>query len=143
VDPGQLKWGQVNIIPLMPAFIGQGGTLPSFDAGGAAWLSILGQSGWVPSYWQITYVAGMDEGQIPTMVNELIGVVAAIRVLSLLAATNRVASYSLGLDAASQSINTPGPALYDAPIEKLEIRKKTIMGRLKAKWFRKFFVSNI
>jgi hypothetical protein len=143
VDPGQLKIGQVNIIPLMPAFIGQGGTLPSFDAGGAAWLSILGQSGWVPSYWQMKYIAGMDEGAIPVMVNELIGIIAAINILQALAATNRVASYGLSLDAASQNVSTGGVNLYDPVIEKLELRKKTVMGRLKARWNRKFFVSNI
>jgi hypothetical protein len=143
VDPGQLKMGQVNIIPLMPAFIGQGGTLPSFDAGGAAWLSILGQSGWVPSYWQMVYIAGMEEGAIPVMVNELVGIVAAIDTLALLAATNRIASYGLSLDAASQNVNSGGPSVYDSAIEKLELRKKTVMGRLKAKWNRKFFVGNV
>jgi hypothetical protein len=143
VDPGQLKMGQLNIIPLMPAFVGQGGTLPSFDAGGAAWLSILGQSGWVGSYWQMTYIAGMEEGAIPVMVNELAGVMTAIDVLGLLAATNRIASYGLSLDAASQNVNSGGPQVYDSAIEKLELRKKTLMGKLKARWNRKFVVGNV
>lgn len=143
VDPGQLRQGQVNIVPLMPAFIGQGGTLPSFDAGGAAWLSILGQSGWVPSYWQMVYVAGMEEGAIPVMVNELVGIVAAIDTLALLAATNRIASYGLSLDAASQNVNSGGPSIYDSAIEKLELRKKTVLGKLKAKWYKKLFVGEV
>ena len=49
----------------------------------------------------------------------------------------------LSLDAASQNVNSGGPNIYDAAIEKLELRKKTIGGRLKARWNRKFFVGNV
>lgn len=143
VDPANFKKGQINIIPLMPAFIGQGGTLPSFDAGGSAWLAILGQAGWVPGYWQMVYIVGMDEGHIPMVINELIGIVAAIDILGKLAATYRIASYSTGLDAASQSVSGPGPALYDAAIQRLQDEKKAKMGKVKAMYYRKLFSDNV
>lgn len=142
-DPGQFKRGQINLVPLMPAFIGQGGTLPSFDAGGAAWLSILGQAGWVPSYWELVYITGFEEGHIPSVINEAIGITAAIDVLGKLAALYRIASYSTGLDAASQSVSTPGPALYDKAIERLELEKKAIVSKMKAWYFGRFIVDNV
>jgi hypothetical protein len=143
VDPGQFRKGQINLIPLMPAFIGQGGTLPSFDAGGAAWLSILGQAGWVPSYWHIKYVTGFEDGHIPVFINELVGIIAALDVLGKLAATYRVSSYSMSLDAASQSVSTPGPQLYDKAIERLEAEKKTKLGKIQARFYKKIFVDNV
>jgi hypothetical protein len=143
VDPGQFLKGQINVIPLMPAFIGQGGTLPSFDAGGAAWLSILGQAGWVASYWELRYWTGFEQGHIPVEVNELIGIIAAIDVLGKLAATYRISSYSLSLDAAGQSVSSPGPQLYDAAIARLEEEKKVIKGKLQVKHYKRIVTDNV
>ncbi len=143
IDPGQFKKGQLSIVPLMPAFIGQGGTLPSFDAGGAAWLSILGQAGWVPDYWAAVYWTGFDEGHVPLTVNALVGIMAAIDVLGKLAATYRVSSYSLSLDAANQSVSTPGPQLYDAAIERLELEKKIHVNKLKTWLYGKIMCDNV
>ena len=143
VDPGQFAKGQVNVIPLMPAFVGQGGTLPSFDAGGAAWLSILGQAGWVASYWELVYWTGFEEGHMPAMVNQLVGVIGAIDVLTRLAATYRISSYSLGLDAASQSVSGPGPQLYETAITRLMEEKKILLNKLKTKLYNKIAVDNV
>lgn len=143
VDPGQFQKGQVNIVPLQPAFIGAGGILPSFDAGGAAWLSILGQAGWVADYWEMVYVTGMDEGHVPLFVNSLIGVCAAIDIIQKIAATNRVQSYSTNLDAAGQSVSTGGAAIYDPVLTKLMEEKKTFLGRVKAIFGRRFICDNV
>lgn len=141
-DPGQFRKGQVNIIPIMPAFAAGGGTLPSFD-GGAAFLSILGQAGWVASYWEIEYEAGLDQGHIPLNVNQVIGTYAAMDIIRLVAQSNRVQSYSTGLDSASQSVSTGGAALYDTVLQKLEEERKRLVQRLKGFFGRKFIVDNI
>lgn len=142
IDPGQFKKGQVNLIPLTAAFLGTGG-VAAFADGGAAWLTMIASSQWVASFWQITYITGMDEGHIPLVVNELIGLIAAIDVLGKLAATYRIASYSTGLDSASQSVSGPGPALYDAAIQRMMDEKKTKLGRIKSMYFKRFVIDNV
>jgi hypothetical protein len=111
--------------------------------GGAAWLSILGQGGWVASYWQARVIVGMDAGHIPLFINELIGLIAAIDILGKLAALYRIASYSTGLDAASQSVSTPGVSLYDGAIERMEKEKAVKLNKVKALYYKKIFVDNV
>lgn len=144
LDPGQFHKGQINVIPMTAAFVGGGGgVLPSFAAGGAAWLSILGQASWVPSYWQIVYDAGFNDGKLWSVVNDAIGLTAAIEILDNLAATYRVASYSLSLDSAGQSVSGPGPAIYDKVIERKTIERDSLIGKLKAKYYKRFFIDNV
>jgi len=142
VDPGQFKKGMLSIIPLMPASLMGGSALPAFS-GGAAWLAILGNMGWVASYWSVKYIVGMDSGHIPMVVNETVGLTAAIDVLGKLAATYRVASYSTGLDAASQSVSTPGVALYDAAILRMQTEKKAKISQLRGLYYRRIFCENV
>lgn len=145
IDSGNFQRGQVNLIPLSAGFVGgsAGGAVPSQTAGGAFFLSILGQHGWIPSYWAVTYTTGFREGAIPVIVNELIGTQAAIFVLDELQATNRIAGYSVGLDAASQSVQTAGPQVYAKRIEQLEKQKAILLNKLKARFSLKLFSSNV
>jgi hypothetical protein len=142
IDLGQAHIGQINLLPLQPAYLNSG-FLPSQQAGGAAFLSILGSKGWIASYWTIKYITGYDESGIPTPVNDLIGVEAAISVLSMLGATNRVSSHSLGVDAMSQSVSTPGPQVYQARIEALMAQKKKLISRLQMRHGLKIFAGNV
>jgi hypothetical protein len=142
-DPGQFKKGQINLIPLTAAFLGTGGSMTPTADGGAAWLSILGQGGWVASYWEARVICGIDQGHMPLFINELIGLIAAIDLLSKLAATYRISSYSTGLDAASQSVSGPGPALYDAAIERMEKEKAVKLNKVKALFYKKIFCDNV
>jgi hypothetical protein len=131
VETANLAVGQINVIPMTIAFQ-NGGFIPASSAGGSAFLAILGQSGWIPAYWQVEYTAGFKDGMIPTIVNELIGCVASILILRRLAATYAEStSHSLGLDGMSQSISSPGPELYVSAIQQLEDQKKMLIGKLK------------
>lgn len=63
----------------------------------------------VPSLWRITYRAGFDDGKVPNIVNQAIGLMAAIQVLILGGIQvfgPGVASKSISLDGLSQSIST-------------------------------------
>lgn len=142
IDPGQFKKGQISIIPLMPASIYGGSALPS-SSGGAAWIAILGNMGWVANYWTLTAIVGMDEGHIPLQVNECVGITAAIDILGKLAALYRIASYSTGLDAASQSVSTPGPAIYTEAIQRLQDELKGKLNRLKGLYYKRIFCDNV
>ncbi len=123
--------GQVNVVPLVTA---DSQTFPQVTTGNGSLflLSAVNSLPWAPSYWQVKYTAGMPEDQIPRVINELIGIQAALDILSDIAATFYVASYSLGLDGMSQSQSTPGPQVYKVRIEELEKKKKILLQRMKS-----------
>ena len=134
VETAYIHTGQINIIPMTIAFQYGGFFVPSNSPnGGSAFLAILGQNPWIPAYWQVTYTTGFPEGRLPQMVNELIGVIAAIEALGLLATTNaRNSSHSIGVDGLSQSISTPGPQIYDARITLLVDKKDRLVRKLRS-----------
>lgn len=143
VEAAYLSKGQINLIPLTIAFQ-NGGFIPSQSAGGAAFLSILGQRQWIASYWQLEYTSGFLDGMLPRIVNELIGVYAALEILDMLAATHAEAtSHSLGIDGLSQSVSTPGPEVYQIRTNSLKEKRDKILGRVKVMFGSKIFVSNV
>jgi hypothetical protein len=133
VETANIHTGQINIIPMTIAFQYGGFMVPGNSPnGGSAFLAILGQNPWIPSYWQVTYTVGFPEGRLPQMVNELVGVCAAIEALGLLATTNaRNSSHSIGVDGLSQSISTPGPQIYDTRIALLTDQKDRLIRKLR------------
>lgn len=122
--------GQINLIPLVAA-TNESFSQISTGNGAAFLLAFIGQASWVPSYWVVTYTAGFPEGNIPRVLNELIGVQAAMDILSDIASTFRISSYSLGLDGMSQSQSTPGPQVYKVRMDELEKKKKTLLNRVR------------
>lgn len=144
VDNANFHRGQLNII----AYASVSQNVPSMNAmplgaGGSAFLSFLGQLTWIPSWWEVVYVCGFPEGSVPIVVNELIGITAAQEILSLLGATNRVGSWSVGIDAAQQSVNTPGVNIYDNRIQQLEAERQALMGKVQRHFGTKIIVSNV
>lgn len=134
VEGAYLQRGQVNIVPLTVAFV-QGTYIPQQSSGGAAFLQILGNRAWIPAWWQIEYTSGFPDGMLPRVVNELIGCIAAMEVLSMLATTYaRTNSHSLGIDGLSQSVSTPGPQIFKIRMEELEGKKKRILSKVKAQF---------
>jgi hypothetical protein len=145
VETAYMHTGQINIIPMTIAF--QYGSIqaPSNSSnGGAHFLAILGQNPWIPAYWQVDYVTGFPDNQFPIIINELVGVIAAIDILGLLATTNaRNSSHSIGVDGLSQSISTPGPQIYDTRITMLMDRKQTLINKIRAMYGTKLFTGSI
>src|SRR6185369_13911889 len=110
------------------------------STGGAFFLSILGNRQWIPAYWKITYTSGFKDGMVPRVINELISTIAAMEILSQLAATYaRVQSHSLGIDGLSQSVSTPGPAVFQVRIQELTDKRKALVGKIRAKYGTKLF----
>lgn len=143
IDPANFQRGQLQIIPFMPASAIDYSPMNAVGNGGAAFLSILSQLGWVASFWQCTFVCGFAEGRVPVMVNELLGMIAAVGILSELGATNRIGSYSVSLDAAAQSIATLGPNVYQQRITDLEVKIKALRSKLKMKIGHQMFSGNV
>lgn len=134
----------INVIPLLAAF-GVNSVQGSVSNAGIAFLTVMGGLGWVPAYWTVKYTAGMSfkEGQVPVPVNELIGIIAAIDCLSLIAPSNIYNSQSLSQDGISQSSSGPGPRIYELRINELEDKKNKLISKLKGIFAGKFFIDNI
>lgn len=142
VETGYLPKGQINLIPLGNSIAY--GTPANVGSGGALFLNVLGNQPWIPAFWQLAYTAGFPDGLLPKIVNELIGCIAAMEVLSQLATTYaRSQSHSLSIDSLSQSVSTPGPQIYKTRYEELEEKRKTLIKKLKATYGINLFSGNV
>jgi hypothetical protein len=133
----------INVIPLLAAYgVNQVGG--SVGNAGIAFLTVMDGLNWVPAYWQINYTAGLSntEGQVPVAVNELIGTIAAISVLSMIAATFIFNSQSQSQDGISQSSSGPGPNVYVRRIEDLEKKRETLKKQLRSVFSNRYLVGS-
>jgi hypothetical protein len=129
----------INVIPLLAAY-GVNQVSGAVGNAGIAFLTVMDGLSFVPAYWQINYTAGLStvEGQVPSPVNELIGCIAAISVLSEIAATFRFNSQSQSQDGISQSSSGPGPLIYNKRILDLETKRDRLCSKLKGIFSMKF-----
>lgn len=138
--------GILHVIPL--TVLGATSAAGAAQGGpeGLAFLAALqGNVNWIPSYFQITYLTGVSSkaGQVPTVVNEIIGCLAAIRILGQLGSLNTNTSVSVSHDGISQASSSPGPAVYQTRIGELTGKKDELVKKLKKIYHNKFFLSNI
>jgi hypothetical protein len=133
----------INVIPLLAAYgVNQvGGAVGN---AGIAFLTVMDGLNWVPAYWQINYTAGLSntEGQVPIPVNELVGTIAAIDLLSMIAATFLFNSQSQSQDGISQSSSGPGPNVYARRIEDLEKKREVLKKQLRSIFSNRYLVGN-
>jgi hypothetical protein len=144
VEVGLLHLGQVNLIPLTIAT--RGGTMVPLTSGpgGTFFLSLLQNRPWVPSMFEFIYTTGFKEGALPKVINQYLGCIAAMEILSLLATTySRNTSTSLGIDGLSQSIGGPGGQIYKQRLEELGSKRKWLLGRIQAATNTSFIIDNI
>lgn len=134
----------INVIPLLAAY-GVNQVAGAVGNAGIAFLTVMDGLSWVPAYWQIKYTAGLsdNEGQVPSAVNELIGCVAAISILSEIAATFIYNSQSQSQDGISQSSSGPGPHIYDVRIAWLEAKRDELVKKFKSIFSTRYFIGNI
>lgn len=134
----------INVIPLLAAY-GVNTVQGAVGNAGIAFLTVMDGLAWVPAYWQIKYTAGIanKEGQVPVQINELIGCIAAISVLSEIAPTNRFNSQSQSQDGISQSSSGPGPNIYNKRIEDLEKKRDLLVSKFKTIFSNRFLVGSI
>lgn len=134
----------INVIPLLAAY-GVNSVQGAVGNAGIAFLTVIDGLNWVPAYWQIKYTSGISnvEGSVPTVVNELIGCVAAIDLLSMLALLYVHTSQSQSQDGISQSSSGPGPRIYQLRIEELEKKRAVLQKQLRAIFSNKFIVGSL
>jgi hypothetical protein len=133
IEAANFYKGQINIIPLVPAAAAQF-VQSSSGSTGSAYLTFLGGLSWIPAIVRVKYTCGFPNGVLPRIVNEVIGMNAAIEVLSQLAATNRANSYSLGADSLSQSFSSLGPQIYKERIENLKTKKDSMIRKIRSSY---------
>jgi hypothetical protein len=144
VSTQQLHLGQLNLIPLTIATKG-GAVVPlTSSPGGATFLSVMGNKPWIPSFFEIRYTGGFPEGTVPRIINQYLGVVASMEVLSSLAATYaRSNSTSLSIDGLSQSVGTPGSDIFTVRLTQLAEKRRWLLGRIQAAMGMSFFSDNV
>lgn len=135
--------GIVNVIPLLAAY-GVNSVQGAVGNAGIAFLTVIDGLNWVPAYWQIKYTSGLSntEGQVPAVVNEYIGTIAAIAILSEIAATFIYNSQSQTQDGISQSSSGPGPRIYMIRIEDLTTKMQALEKKIRAIFSQQFYVGN-
>lgn len=123
--------GQINVIPFTPAIAASFVSSTGVASNGYFFLAVFPGLRWIPALLRVKYTCGFPNGQVPKVLNEIIGISAAIETLGALQATNRALSYSLNIDGQGQSVSGPGPQQYQSRIEELKLEKKVLMDKLK------------
>lgn len=146
IEVANAMQGQLNTIPLLSSFGTSygGGTVVSQNAG-MIFITTLGSLMWLPAFWEVTYRSGLtlSEGQVPLVVNNIVGCIAAMDILSNLASLNVSSSQSISQDGISQSSSGPGPQVYMQRISELEAKKKKFIEEMKAMYGSKIVHGNI
>jgi hypothetical protein len=149
MDMSNASIGQLNCVPLLSAFGATSTTgtpITALNQGaGVAFLAIWGSSGSstnIPAYWQVNYSAGLSniEGQIPVIVNQLIGTNAAINIISQIATLFLTTSQSQSQDGISQSSSWLGPRAFQLRIEELMANRDELIAKIKGIFAKKYVI---
>ena len=136
--------GQINFLPLLTTFSDKTVSNTGEATGAAIFLQAMGYNRFISSYFEIEYTAGLSniEGNVPVVVNDIIGMTAAIEILSALQTRYIYGSQSLSQDGISQSSGI-NRAPYNERIQELKEKKERMIERLKMLFFSKYYVGNI
>jgi hypothetical protein len=144
---GNAHKGQLNCLPLLTVFGSSSSQISSTGtpSGAMIFLQSLTNYSHLPAFWSLTYSAGIcsREGDVPLVINDIIGCNTAINVLSALSALNVNNSQSLGQDGISQSSSSLGPNLYNNRIEQLTLRKEKQLASVRRIYHSKFYLNNV
>ena len=144
IEMGLAHKGQIGIAPLLQTFGASNVNEAGQPSGGLIFIQALGTQAWLAAFWTVTYTYGLcHNGKLPMVVNQIVGMTAAINLLSSMQPLNRVNSQSLSADSISQSSSTNGPQIYVKRIEDLEQQRERLMQKIKAIFFNKYYLSNI
>lgn len=145
IEAGLFHKRQVNLIPILSIFGAAGLQDGQPSNAGLIFLQAVNNFRWLPAFFSIVYTVGVchEEGQLPQVMNELIGCVAAIEILSNLQTRNKFNSTAISQDGISQSASSAGPQIYETRIAKLKEDRDAKMKKIKAIFHQKYYMSNI
>lgn len=145
IEVGYAHQRQLNLIPILSIFGAAGLQDGRASNAGLIFLQAINNFHWLPAFFTIKYTHGLSntEGQIPIPVNQVIGMIAAIEILSDLQTANKYNSTSVSQDGVSQSASSAGTKIYAQRIEDLEKKRDKTLAKIKAVFSNKYFLSNI
>lgn len=145
IEVGYAHQRQLNLVPILSIFGAAGLQDGRASNAGLIFLQAINNFQWLPAFFTVKYTYGLSQtdGQIPMSVNDVIGMIAAIDILSELQSLNKYSSTSISQDGVTQASSSPGPKLYVQRIEDLERKKEKMLAKLKAEFSNKYFLSNI
>lgn len=144
LEMGLAHKGQINILPLLQTFGASNVTSSGTPSGALIFLQAMNSNAWLPAFWTVNYTYGLcKDGKLPIVVNQIVGMTAAIGILSACQVLNRVNSQSLSADGISQSSSGPGPQVYVKRIEELTADRERLMQRIRALFHSKYFLGTI
>ncbi len=144
IETRNLWQGQINFGPITQGL--QSGILTSNGNNIAGNGLLLIENSYIqsaPAYWLIDCITGFPENQIPTVINELIGITAAIEILSKVQPAFKVNSQSLSHDGLSQSTSGSGPQIFANRINDLKEKKAGMLDQVKHIFYNAIICSNI
>jgi|SRR5581483_1641595 len=143
IETSNFSKSLINVIPLLAAY-GVNSVQGAVGNAGIAFLTVIDGLNWVPAYWQIQYTSGLSnqEGKVPAIVNEYIGCIAAIAILSEIAPSFIYNSQSQTQDGISQSSSGPGPRIYMLRIEELTKKQDDLERKIKTIFNQRFKIGN-
>lgn len=145
IEVGHAHKRQLNLIPILSIFGAAGLQDGQASNAGLIFLQAINNFQWLPAFFTVKYTHGLSnqEGELPIPVNEVIGMIASIELLSDLQSANKYNSTSVSQDGISQSASSAGPQIYVKRIEDLEIKKEKMMAKIRAIFSSKYYLSNI
>jgi hypothetical protein len=145
IEAGFFHKRQINLIPILSIFGAAGLKDGQASNAGLIFIQAVNNFRWLPAFYTVTYTTGVcrKEGHLPKTLNQVVGMTAAIDILSNKQAQNKYNSTSISQDGISQSASGPGPQLYKQRIEDLEKKRERLMQKLRSKFHQKYFLSNI
>jgi len=147
IESSRFFQGQINVIALTVLQTSAAAT--GLGTNGAAGLSFLaaisGNVSWIPAYFQLEYITGVcsKAGSVPILVNQLVGINAALEILGNLGPQIKNISQSVNHDGLGQSSAGLGARHFNDRIQQLEAKRDKLVGQLRKVYYNKYFMSNI
>jgi hypothetical protein len=144
LEPSNFSKGIINVVPILGAYsVATGGGVGAY--GGIPYLNVFSSLTFVPGFWALSYTVGTSkiEGQFPVVVNDVVGMTAAINMLMIITNMFLMTSQSQSRDGISQSSSGPGPRMYLPYIEELTKKRDALQAKIKATFSQKFLVTNV
>jgi len=145
IEMGLAHKRQINLIPILSIFGAAGLRDGQASNAGLVFIQAVNNFRWLPAFYTVKYTVGIShtEGQVPIIVNDIIGMTATLEILSSLQAKEKYTSTSISQDGISQSASGPGPQRYAKRIEDLTVRRDRMLKKVKSVFNQKYFLSNI
>jgi hypothetical protein len=145
IDMGRASKKQINLIPLLAILGGAGLRDGEPSNAGLIFLNIISNFRWMPAFFTVEYTAGISnkEGQVPVIINDIIGMTAAINILGAKQTQNKYSSTAISRDGIAESVSSQGTQVYQPRIQQLMDRRDMLLKKIKAKTTNKYFLTNV